>query len=67
MTDWERDPAPFGDCLKRWAKAHAWTRQQAANELRVTIGAYNRWCDQSRESPLEGALRRLMTMIDRAP
>lgn len=64
-NDWEADPRPLADCLKAWHGGHGWGRELAAAELRVPVSTYNGWC-AGRSCPHDGAIRRLMTLIDRA-
>lgn len=68
LTDrinWETDPRPFGECLKRWHTLRHMTRDQAAEMLRVPRGTYDSWCS-GRACEREGSLRWLMTLLDRA-
>lgn len=67
MTDghnWEADHRPLADCLKDWHGRHRWGREAAAHELRTPVSTYNGWC-AGRPCAQEGAIRRLMTLIDR--
>ena len=64
VHDWENDPRPFGECLKAWHASHNWTRDQAAEELRMPRSTYDSLCS-GRKADREAGLRRLMTLIDR--
>lgn len=64
IVNWETDPRPFGECLKAWHAGIPGGRAAAARELRVPATTYKGWCD-GRGSPAEGAIRRLMTYIDK--
>lgn len=62
-TDWESDKRPLGECLKSWHAKRGWTRDQAAEQLRIPRSTYDGWC-AGRPAKLEGTVRRLMTLID---
>lgn len=53
----------FAADLKAWAKRLGLKRDEAAAELRVARSTYDGWC-AGRQSALEGALRRLMELIE---
>lgn len=62
-VNWEQYPHPFHRCLDDWQQHHGWKRQQAADELGVSLDTYNLWCDA--EAPdHQKSFRRLMTFID---
>lgn len=62
--DWEADPRPMAECLKEWHARPGWTRNRAAEELRVSRYTYDSWC-VGRGPATEQTIRRLMTFIDR--
>lgn len=62
--DWEADPRPFAECLKAWHTRPGWSRDRAAAELRTAPTTYYGWC-AGRGCAAEGAMRRLMTLIDK--
>lgn len=64
-VDWEVDPRPLAECLKVWHAMPGRSRAWAANELRAPQSSYLGWCAGKRPGA-EGAIRRLMTMIDRS-
>jgi hypothetical protein len=59
--NWETDPRPLAACLKDWHGREGRSRRWAAAELRVSMATYNGWC--AGRAPVEGPIRRLMTMI----
>lgn len=61
---WEHDARPLSDCLKEWAGAKGWRRQDAARELRTPLNTYDRWCDGRPISTREPMIRRMMDLID---
>lgn len=65
-SDWEADPRPFAECLKAWHSRPGWSRDRAAAELRTPPTTYYGWC-AGRGCAAEGAMRRLMTLIDLSP
>jgi len=70
MHDREADPRPFATCLKEWqvkvngGRAYG-AREVAAAELRTRETTYAGWV-AGRSCRHEGAIRRLMTLIDQA-
>lgn len=64
-VDWETDERSFAECLRAWGKQRGLTRQQQADALRVGITTLNGW-HAGRDPGQEGAMRLLMTLIDRA-
>jgi len=70
MHDWEADLRPFAVCLKEWqvnvnGGREYGARPVAAAELRTPEATYAGWV-AGRPCRHEGAIRRLMTLIDRA-
>jgi hypothetical protein len=61
--DWEQDERPLAECLKAWHGRPDWSRQRAANELRISKATYDGWC-AGRPAENERAIRRMMTLID---
>jgi hypothetical protein len=62
--DWETDPRELADCLKAWHGRPGWSRQRAAEELRVPEPTYDTWCG-GRPATRERTIRRMMTLLDR--
>jgi hypothetical protein len=60
--DWEADPRQLAECLKEWHGLPGWSRQRAADELRVPMSTYNGWC-AGRVAEMERLIRRAMTLI----
>lgn len=54
----------FAADIKAWIKAMGYTRDQAAEELRVARSTLDGWC-AGRPSAMEGPLRRLMDLLSR--
>ena len=65
MADWQTDPRPFAALLPTWEAEHGWSAAEAARQLAVPYLTYRQWRD-GRRTPVEGPLRKLMTLIDQA-
>lgn len=70
MHNWETDPRPFTACLREWQVSinggrDSGARPAAARELRTPLATYEGWAS-GRPCRHEAAIRRLMTLIDRA-
>jgi len=63
-ADWEADTRSIADCLPAWEAAHDWSGAEAARQLRVPYLTYRDWRTGRRKPSPEGAIRRLMTLID---
>lgn len=64
MADWTTDPRPIAECLPAWELAHGWSGAEAARQLRAPYPTYRDWRTGRRKPSPEGAIRRLMTLID---
>lgn len=62
--DWTKDPRPFSDCLVAWTKHNRLTREEAANQLRIPLRAYNGWAYEGTACRFERSLRLLMSLLD---
>lgn len=63
-VNWEADPRKFAECLRDWNASLPGGQTGAARELRVPLTVYTRWCE-GHTTKVEGAIRRLMTLIDK--
>lgn len=65
--DWEDDPRPFALCLREWGRRRHGLQQaraRGAADLRLSPATYAGYCHGLLPAS-EGALRRLMTLLDR--
>jgi hypothetical protein len=70
LNDWESDPRPFGEVLTDWIDRRGGNSAAAARDLRVPYATLRNWIDGAgrprSRCANEGAIRRLMSLIDRS-
>lgn len=65
--DWESDSRPFAEALRAWIDTHDWSDAEAARQLRLPYPTLRDWLPGGRRRcRLDGAMRRLMSLIDRS-
>ncbi len=65
MTDYETAFADdFPAALAAWRDAHGWSDAEMARQLRTSYLTLRDWVTRRRKCGAEGAIRRLMTLID---